>query len=28
MKKVHIIGRRNHGKTTLIVELVELAPEC
>ena len=23
MKRVHILGRKNHGKTTLVVELVE-----
>lgn len=23
MKRIHIIGRKNHGKTTLVVELVE-----
>lgn len=23
MKRIHIVGRRNHGKTTLVVELVE-----
>ena len=23
MKRIHVIGRKNHGKTTLIVELVE-----
>jgi molybdopterin-guanine dinucleotide biosynthesis protein MobB len=23
MKRIHILGRKNHGKTTLIVELVE-----
>jgi molybdopterin-guanine dinucleotide biosynthesis protein B len=25
MKRIHLVGRRNHGKTTLIVELLE---EC
>ncbi len=23
MKRIHIVGRKNHGKTTLIVELIE-----
>ena len=23
MNRIHIIGRKNHGKTTLIVELIE-----
>lgn len=23
MKRIHIVGRKNHGKTTLVVELVE-----
>ena len=27
MKRIHILGRKNHGKTTLIVELVEWLAE-
>lgn len=27
MKRIHIIGRKNHGKTTLVVELVQFLTE-
>jgi len=28
MKRIHILGRKNHGKTTLMVELVEHLTAC